>query len=151
MDDSSTPIRFHPPISASTLLSQLRRTQADPSTDLKLGRLSTGVEDIDSHLLGGGIQRGCIVGVSSGYGGGGERRCASPGDEADGDTGRLIALHVIARTLLERPDAGASVIDAMGSFPLALFAGVIRWHAERGVGLGAGGAVDERVNGVLER
>ncbi|OBT68433.1 hypothetical protein VE03_02869 [Pseudogymnoascus sp. 23342-1-I1] len=157
MDDHpSTPTHFHPPTPASTLLSQLRKTQTDPSTGLKLERLRTGVGDIDSHLLGGGIQRGCIVGISSGYGGGsGRGGYASTGEEAAGDTGRLMALHMLARTLLERPGALASVVDATGSFPLVGLAGVVRWWAERGVGSGAGGGkgggVEERVNSVLER
>lgn len=154
--DSSAP-RFHPPVPASTILSQLRKTQTDPSTGLKLPRLRTGVGDIDDYLLFGGVQRGCVVGVSSGYvvsGREGGRGYASGGD-AEGDTGRLSTLHVLARTLLERPHAQASVIDATGSFPLVLLAGVVRWCVERGVGVGTagggGGGVEERVNGVLER
>lgn len=76
--------------------------------------------------------------MSSGYGGSG--RGAFAAREAEGgDTGRLLTLHILARELLERPYAQASVIDATGSFPLSLLAQVIRWRAERGVGLSAEG------------
>ncbi|KFZ05263.1 hypothetical protein V501_08510 [Pseudogymnoascus sp. VKM F-4519 (FW-2642)] len=162
---SSSPQHFHPPVSASTLLSRLRKSQIDPGTGLKLSRLRTGVRDVDEYLLAGGVQRGCVVGVSSGYGG--ERRGGymRPGD-AEGDTGRLVAMHILARSLLERPHSHASIIDSTGSFPLALFAGVVRWCVERGGGSGGGGAggaggkgeggkgkvgVEEKVNAVLER
>ncbi|OBT90146.1 hypothetical protein VE02_00944 [Pseudogymnoascus sp. 03VT05] len=171
-----TPTNFHPPVSASTLLSRLRRTQTDPSTNLPLPRLRTGVADIDSYLLAGGIQRGCVVGVSSGYGGSRREGYTRPGD-AEGDTGRLITLHILARSLLERPHSHVSIIDSTGSFPLVVLAGVVRWCVERGVGSGSdvgggggaggegGGAggvggqggkggkmgVEEKVNAVLER
>ncbi|OBT79975.1 hypothetical protein VF21_01660 [Pseudogymnoascus sp. 05NY08] len=177
MDSSPTPTptHFNPPVSASTLLSRLRRAQTDPSTNLPLPRLRTGVGDIDSYLLAGGIQRGCVVGVSSGYGGSRREGYARPGD-AEGDTGRLITLHILAKSLLERPHSHASIIDSTGSFPLVLLAGVVRWCVERGVGSGSGvggeggggGAggeggrrkgegeggkrgVEEKVNAVLER
>ncbi|OBT42333.1 hypothetical protein VE00_06502 [Pseudogymnoascus sp. WSF 3629] len=157
---SSTPPNFHPPVSASTLLSRLRRAQTDPSTNLPLPRLRTGVGDIDSYLLAGGVQRGCVVGVSSGYGGSRREGYTRPGD-AEGDTGRLLTLHILTKSLLERPHSHASVIDATGSFPLVLLAGVVRWCVERGVGSGAGEGggrgvkggrgVEEKVNAVLER
>ncbi|OAF63292.1 hypothetical protein VC83_00042 [Pseudogymnoascus destructans] len=173
----STPRHFHPPTPASTLLARLRKTQIDPSTGLKLGRLKTGVEDVDEYLFGGGVQRGCVVGVSSGITSPNRREAPggrgypSAGD-AEGDTGRLLTIHILARSLLERPHSHASVIDSTGSFPLALFAGVVRWCVERGVGAGSGsgvgvssdiggkgwgnggggrGGLEEKVNAVLER
>ncbi|KFY76414.1 hypothetical protein V499_03946, partial [Pseudogymnoascus sp. VKM F-103] len=136
MDDLTPPRHFHPPVSASTLLARLRISQIDPATGLKLPRLRTGVRDVDEYLLAGGVQRGCVVGVSSGItspnrrDGPGGRGYTSAGDE-EGDTGRLLTLHILARSLLERPHSHASIIDSTGSFPLALFAGVVRWCAER--------------------
>ncbi|OBT93958.1 hypothetical protein VE01_08231 [Pseudogymnoascus verrucosus] len=142
--DDSTPLRhFHPPVSASTLLARLRISQIDPATGLKLPRLRTGVRDVDEYLLGGGVQRGCVVGVSSGLTSpnrGGREYPAAADAEEGGDTGRLVAMHILARSLLERPHSHASIIDSTGSFPLALFAGVVRWCVERGGGSGVGDA-----------
>ncbi|KFY45781.1 hypothetical protein V494_00768, partial [Pseudogymnoascus sp. VKM F-4513 (FW-928)] len=59
---SSPPPPFHPPVPASTLLSRLRKTRTDTATGHQLGRLKTGVRDVDEYLLAGGVQRGCIVG-----------------------------------------------------------------------------------------
>ncbi|KFY52537.1 hypothetical protein V497_08498, partial [Pseudogymnoascus sp. VKM F-4516 (FW-969)] len=112
-DEDPTPRRFHPPTPASTLLTQLQRNQTDPSSSLPLPRLRTGVRDIDDYLLLGGVQRGCIVGVSSGDGSGrgGTGGGGGGGEEGEGE-GSLLALHLLARTLLERPHARAAVVDA---------------------------------------
>jgi hypothetical protein len=146
------PLPFRPPVPASTILSQLLALQTSPSRHPVSSKLTTGLAEIDSHVLRGGIPRGCVVGISSGVG-------AADAEEAvflEGlSAGRLVALHLLVRSLLERPGSRAAIVDSTGGFPLRVLARVVRWQVERrgrGLDVGEGeGGVEERVNGVLER
>lgn len=165
------PVPFQEPVQASVLLEQLRRRHTDPTTGLRRGRLKAGFSDIDEYLLLGGIQRGSVVGMSSGSDGRplsreGKLGHAIAGDVADGlDAGRFITLHILAKELLECPFSHASVIDSTGAFPLTLLEQVIRWHVEKESQLSriqrlvsgiehtddTEQSIDSKVNGILER
>ncbi|KAK6587255.1 hypothetical protein PZA11_000545 [Diplocarpon coronariae] len=103
------------PILASHLL-ELEETQRRQLTGLAgAERLGTGCQNID-ELLGGGVERGVVLGLSS---------------SAEALEGRLISLNLIASALLPQPDATknttkAIIIDTTGSFPLALLLSVLK-------------------------
>lgn len=158
-------VPFREPVQASVLLEQLQHSQTESSSGLKYSRLQTGASDIDEYLLQGGIQRGCIVGLSSnGDGGQGSRvgrsGYMSAGDVAGGlNAGRLVTVHILAKELIDRSSSHASIIDATGSFPLSLLAEVIRWHVvkgsrigpKKGLGFETEKSIDSKVTGILER
>ncbi|PBP26448.1 hypothetical protein BUE80_DR002686 [Diplocarpon rosae] len=78
-------------------------------------RLRTGCKDID-EMLGGGVERGVMLGVSS---------------NVKGCEGRLLSLNLVASALLPqlsspKPTSKAIIIDTTGSFPLALLLSVLR-------------------------
>ncbi|PBP22400.1 hypothetical protein BUE80_DR006775 [Diplocarpon rosae] len=103
------------PILASHLL-ELEETQRRNFTgNGGEERLSTGCKDID-EVLGGGVERGVMLGVSS---------------NVEGFEGRLLSLNLVASALLPRlslpkPTSKAIVIDTTGSFPLALLLSVLK-------------------------
>lgn len=129
-------VLFREPVQASMLLGQLRQRQVDLPSGLEHRKLMTGLADVDDYLLQGGIQRGCVVGISSGgasaANGSGRRRNPNAQETPEGlGAGRLIILHALVRALLDHPFSQASIIDSTGSFPLALLARVVRWQIAR--------------------
>lgn len=130
---------FRPPVQASTLLSQLIRRRHS-------SRLTTGVAEIDNNVLLGGIPRGCVVGISSGFG----AVNVEGANSSEGlHPGRLLVLHLMVRALLVRPASKAAIVDSTGNFPLRVLARVIRRQAEDGVEDEK--LVEEKVEEMLER
>ncbi|KAI9056025.1 hypothetical protein LZ554_000957 [Drepanopeziza brunnea f. sp. 'monogermtubi'] len=103
------------PILASHLLELEEKQHQRFDRNGGSGRLSTGCRDID-EVLGGGIERGVVLGLSS---------------NVEGFEGRLLSLHILASALIPRlasskPGTKATIIDTTGSFPLALFYSILR-------------------------
>ncbi|KAJ5053942.1 uncharacterized protein L3040_000232 [Drepanopeziza brunnea f. sp. 'multigermtubi'] len=103
------------PILASHLLELEEKQHQRFERNGGSGRLSTGCRDID-ELLGGGIERGVVLGLSS---------------SVEGFEGRLLSLHILASALIPRlasskPGTKATIIDTTGSFPVALFYSILR-------------------------
>ncbi|KAI9730468.1 MAG: hypothetical protein M1818_008163 [Claussenomyces sp. TS43310] len=99
------------PLLASTLFSdmvrQKRRRRCVPGLD----RLRTGCAQIDEDVLGGGLERGIVCGVSAGM---------------EQGAGRLLTFHILITALLSDPHVTATIIDSTGSFPLLLLSEVLQ-------------------------
>lgn len=103
------------PILASQLLELEKKHRKRFTEQGRDERILTGCGEID-EILGGGFERGIVVGIS-----------------ADGGEGRLISFHLLSSILLSNLNTSptpstkpkATVIDTTGSFPTALLAKVL--------------------------
>ncbi|KAG0651375.1 hypothetical protein D0Z07_1636 [Hyphodiscus hymeniophilus] len=106
------------PVLASYLLNieEKQRTRFSARGD----KIRSGCNEIDDHMLGGGFERGILVGIS-----------------AEAGEGRLISLHLLSFILISHlsfslaessqpPKTRATIIDTTGSFPITLLAKILK-------------------------
>ncbi|RDW80183.1 hypothetical protein BP6252_04821 [Coleophoma cylindrospora] len=86
----------------------------------------TGLKELDDYVLGGGVDRGVVLGISAGSGSGG-----SAGEDGTVE-GRLISLHLLMSILITSVSSRsqitkpvATIIDTTGSFPIQLLVQIL--------------------------
>ncbi|RDW92568.1 hypothetical protein BP5796_01962 [Coleophoma crateriformis] len=86
----------------------------------------TGLKELDDYVLGGGVDRGVVLGISAGSGSGG-----SAGEDGTVE-GRLISLHLLTSILITSFSSRspitkpvATIIDTTGSFPIQLLVQIL--------------------------
>lgn len=102
-----------PPITAQTLFtSAIAHRSSDGFVDSqrkKLRLVSASENEVDDYVLLGGLDHGCVVGMSAG---------TSGVNGIEEDIGRIVPVSLIVTSVLSRPNVKVMVVDSTGSFPV---------------------------------